>query len=158
MKYFIKLKVIPFTKEGFDKLLSQKAALLSERPEAVENLRKAREMGDLSENGYYKAARAKLSFIDGRLRHFERLIKQAKIVEKVKKDIIDIGCRVKIIANDKTVYKYTIVGGYESNPKEKTISYMSPLGNALMGRKENDFVQVYAPMGRMRYRILKISY
>jgi len=67
-----------------------------ERPDAVEHLRKAREMGDLSENGYYKAARARLSFLDAQLRRLERLVKLGIIVESTGLGKVDIGCKVKI--------------------------------------------------------------
>lgn len=66
---------IPFTQDGYNNFLEEKKKLLSERPEAVDHLRRAREMGDLSENGYYKASRARLSALDARLRHLERLIR-----------------------------------------------------------------------------------
>ena len=70
---------IPFTSEGYQKVVDEKNKLTDERPDAVDNLRKAREMGDLSENGYYKAARARLSTLDARLRSLTRLIRLAEI-------------------------------------------------------------------------------
>ncbi|KKU87929.1 MAG: Transcription elongation factor GreA [Candidatus Gottesmanbacteria bacterium GW2011_GWA2_47_9] len=72
---------ILFTAKGYQQVLVEKEKLLTERPEAVEHLRKAREMGDLSENGYYKASRARLSFLDARIRRVERLIRLGVIVQ-----------------------------------------------------------------------------
>jgi len=157
MKQFIRKEPqIPFTKEGYQKLLKEKEKLTSERPDAVENLRKSREMGDLSENGYYKASRARLSFLDSRIRRVERLIRCAKIVESSGSGYIEMGNTV-IITDGKKEYTYTIVGGYESDPSQKTISYMSPIGRALMGKSVADTVAVAAPSGQVNYTIVKIS-
>jgi len=147
---------IPFTQEGYDKLLEEKKKLISERPEAVDHLRKAREMGDLSENGYYKASRAKLTSLDSRLRHLEKLIRLGRIVQTAHTGFVDIGCTVTITDGTKES-KFTLVGGYESDPVHHTISYISPLGKALMGKKENDFISVNAPKGLVSYTILHIS-
>lgn len=147
---------IPFTKEGYEKLLEEKKKLLSERPEAVEHLRKAREMGDLSENGYYKASRARLSFLDGRIRRIERLVKLAIIASPSQTEKIDIGSSVCITDTQKE-YTYTIVGGYESDPSKNTISHLSPIGRSLMGKKKGDTVEVHAPSGIKTFTVLSIS-
>ncbi len=147
---------IPITQAGFDKLVSEKAQLESERPDAVENLRKAREMGDLSENGYYKASRQRLSFIDGRLRRLTNILKRAKIVVTANTGFVDIGSHVTIRANGREV-EYTVVGGYESDPTQHTISHQSPLGRALMGKKAGDKAIVNAPAGQMTYEILAVT-
>jgi transcription elongation factor GreA len=147
---------IPFTQEGYDKLLEEKKKLLIDRPEAVDHLRKAREMGDLSENGYYKASRAKLSSLDARLRHLEKLIRLGRVVQTAHTGFVDIGCTVTITDGTKESI-FTLVGGYESDPVNHTISYISPLGKALMGKKEQDAVMVYAPKGLVTYTILHIS-
>lgn len=157
MKQFIRKEPrIPFTKEGYQKILDEKAKLTAERPDAVENLRKSREMGDLSENGYYKASRARLSFLDSRIRRVERLVRLAKIVESSGSGNIEMGNTVTI-TDGKKEYTYTIVGGYESNPSQKTISYMSPIGRALLGKRADDTVTVTAPSGSVNYTIVKIS-
>ena len=137
---------IPFTKEGYRKLLEDRAKFLAARPEAVEHLRKAREMGDLSENGYYKSSRQQLSFLDSRIRRVERLIRFAKIIEPA---------HVKL-SDGKNEYEYHIVGGYESDPIKHTISQQSPLGRAIIGKKVNDVVEVHTPGGIKKYTILSI--
>lgn len=147
---------IPFTKEGYQKVLDEKAKLLGERPEAVEHLRKAREMGDLSENGYYKAARARLSFVDAQLRRLERLRRWGVVVESSGSGNVEIGSHVKI-SEGKKVYEYTVVGGYESDPSQKTISHISPLGKALMGKRQGDEVTVVAPARTAVYTVLEIE-
>ncbi len=150
-----KPKSIPFTHDGYQALLDEKARLLTERPDAVENLRKAREMGDLSENGYYKASRARLSTLDARLRHLERLIRFGKIVESANTGFVDIGSTVTMTDGNKESI-FTIVGGYESDPNKQTISYLSPIGKALMGKQEKESIAVTVPSGVVTYRIVSI--
>jgi transcription elongation factor GreA len=137
---------IPFTQEGYQKLLDDRKKFLAARPEAVEHLRKSREMGDLSENGYYKSSRQQLSFLDSRIRRVERLIKLAKIIEPT---------RIKI-SDGKNEYEYHIIGGYESDPIKHTISEQSPLGRAITGKKAGDVVEVITPGGTKKYTILSI--
>lgn len=146
---------IPFTADGYQHVLDEKKKLISERPDAVDHLRKAREMGDLSENGYYKASRAKLSFLDARLRHLEKLIRFGKVVQSANTGFIDIGSTVTIFDGQQKK-TYTIVGGYESDPSKQTISYMSPIGKALMGKKGGDTVDVKTPTGTRTIQILAI--
>lgn len=141
------MKKIPFTQSGYQKLLDEKAKCLKERPEVVGNLQKAREMGDLSENGYYKESKSRLNWIDGRIRYLTRLVRQAEIVASGQ----------VVLSDDEKIYEYKIVGGYESNPAEKTISYQSPLGRAIYGKKAGDIVKVETPNGTKEYKILKIS-
>lgn len=156
-QYFIKpASTIPFTKAGYRKVLEEKARLLAERPEAVDHLKKSREMGDLSENGYYKASRAKLSSIDARLRRVERLVRLGRVVEATGIDTVGIGNLVTI-TDGTNQFTYTLVGGYESDPAQQTISHISPLGRALFGKKKNDTVEVFAPSGKKTYTIADIS-
>ena len=147
---------ILFTGKGYQRVLAEKDKLLAERPEAVEHLRKAREMGDLSENGYYKASRARLSFLDSRIRRVERFIRLGVIVESSQSGIVDIGKKVKLTDGQKE-YEYEIVGGYESDPSKHAISHQSPLGRALMGKREHETVTVEAPSGTTRYTVLAIK-
>ena len=147
---------ILFTKAGYQDVLDQKAKLLRERPDAVENLRKSRELGDLSENGYYKASRARLSFIDAQLKRLEKMVRLGKVVENTNTGIISFGSVVTIsgLSGNQT---FTIVGGDESNPSAKTISHFSPLGKALLGKKQGDIVMLQAPKGDMEFTIVNVS-
>lgn len=155
-RVFIKKELrIPFTKEGYQKVLEEKQKLLGERPDAVDHLRKAREMGDLSENGYYKASRGRLSFIDTRLRRLDRLRRFGIIVQSTGSGRVEIGSRVAVRTGN-TDLEYTIVGGYESDPSKKTISHSSPVGKALMGKKKDDSVEVITPKGIVSYTILAV--
>ena len=138
---------VPFTKNGLDKIAAERDKLTAERPDVVNNLQKAREMGDLSENGYYKETKARLSWLDRRLRYLNRLIKEAEIVNS---DQVELNDGAK-------TYKYQIVGNYESNPQENTISYQSPLGQAIAGKQAGDTIKVKTPRGIKEYKILKLS-
>lgn len=147
---------IPFTKTGYDKIVAEYESYKHDRPDAVVNLRLAREMGDLSENGYYKAARARLSSIDANLRRLERIIKNAKIVEHFNTGSVDIGSTVELLSNGKSI-RYTIVGGYESDPSNHSISHLSPLGKSIVGKSTGAVVSVSTPRGLVSYTIVSIS-
>lgn len=149
-------KQILFTKEGYEDLKKEYQELLNSRKPAVEDLKKAREMGDLSENGYYKAAKFKLSSIDYNLRRLNRLLKSAAIVENTKKDVVDIGSKVTLKTDNKNV-EYLIVGGYESDPSKGKISHLSPLGKELIGKKANDIITITTPSGETSYKIEKVD-
>lgn len=150
------MQTIPFTKVGYENLKKEQQELLVKRKETVDHLRKAREMGDLSENGYYKAAKFELGNIDRRLRKLEEYIRYGKIIEVSTKNVVDIGCTVTLSVG-KAEKTYAIVGKHESNPLEGKLSYASPLGRALMDKKAGDTVVVYAPQGKVEYKILAIS-
>lgn len=149
------LRRIPFTKEGFDKIESEYDIIKVSRPEAVETLRRARDLGDLSENGLYKAARAQLSSIDSRLSRLEILIKLAE-VQEAKPGIIGVGSRVSLREENNEI-TYIIVGEYEANPKEKKISTASPIGRALVGKKVGDTVKVSLPTKKIKLTIKSIG-
>ncbi|MCX8008388.1 MAG: transcription elongation factor GreA [Patescibacteria group bacterium] len=150
-------KKILFTNEGYKKLLEKQERFLRERPEAVENLRKAREMGDLSENGYYKAARARLSFIDAQLRIINNALQRAKVVNTGQNGFVSIGSLVTIDDGERKI-TYTIGGDYESDPLNKIISYQSPVGRSLMNKKVGDVVEVQTPRGMKKFIIVSVEY
>lgn len=152
----VKIDPIPFTQDGFDKLLREQKELQEERPDVLEHLKKARAMGDLKENGYYSATKQKLNYIDGRLRRIAFLLKYGVIVTSENSGVVDIGATVKL--NDGTQdVTYTIVGKEESNPSEGSISYKSPLGKMLLGKKKGDKVTVSVPKGDFTYSIKEIT-
>ncbi len=151
-----RIKRIPVTKEGFEKLQQALKDLQESRPEAVRNLANARAMGDLSENGLYTAAKSRLRSIDAQIFRTEIQIKLADIAETVSKDIVSIGSKVRIDANGVSK-DINIVGDYESNPFEGKISQYSPLGKALMGKKKGETAEFNAPSGKISYKIVSIS-
>lgn len=148
--------MIRFTKSGFEKLKIDLENLIKERPQAVADLKKARDMGDLSENGYYKSARSKLSTIDHNLRKFTYDIKNAIVIENTNKKFAGIGSTVTLQNNDREV-TYSIVGDFEANPKEKKISLLSPIGRALENKQAGSEAEIVTPKGTIYYKLTKIS-
>lgn len=151
---------IRFTKEGYEKLKEEYNNLLRQRPLAVEDLKKARELGDLSENGYYKESKSKLNFIDGRLRRFSDYLKRANIVDedgtKLPIDTVYIGSTVTL-SDGKKERTYQIVGDLEAEPSEGKLSLLSPVGKAIIGKQLNSEVEISTPAGKFTYRITKIA-
>ncbi len=151
---------IRFTKEGYEKLKEEYDDLLRQRPLAVLDLKKAREMGDLSENGYYKESKLKLNFIDGRLRRFSDYLKRADIIDtdgtKLPIDTVYIGSKVTL-SDSKKERTYQIVGDLEANPGEGKLSLLSPIGRAIVGKKLEEEVEIETPAGKYTYKITKIS-
>lgn len=146
-----------FTQKGFDDMLQEKKDLVIARKAAVIDLKKAREMGDLSENGYYKAARFKLNDIDRRIRFLTHLLKEAQVQQIVTKETIDIGCTVEISDGQRTK-TYLLLGGFESNPAEGKLSIISPIGKAMLGKKQGDTFSFESPNGNKQYSILSVVY
>ena len=130
----------PFTKQGYNDLVNERDLLTKSRPEAVANLKTARDMGDLSENAAYRVARSKLSSVDRRLRFLNKILDNAYIMEVDFKGMVDVGCLVTV----ETKFgeqKYQIVNSHESDISNGKISYYSPVGRALIGKRVNDEVE-----------------
>lgn len=145
------------TAEGLAEL---KAELLEleqvKRPALVERIAAARSQGDLSENSEYTAAREELAFVDGRIAELKQILHDAKVVSTHSKSHVDIGCKVTVNMKGKKE-NYTIVGEWEADPLQKKISHSSPLGTALMGKKIGEEVEVDAPVGKIKYKVVSIS-
>lgn len=147
---------IPFTKEGYAKLTTQLEQLQTQRIGAVERLQTAREMGDLSENGAYKAARFELSDIDRKIRRVSSLIKNGIVKNSKNNGTIGFGSKI-VLEKDGNQINYLLVSKFESEPSEKKLSVESPLGMALIGKRVGEKVEVIAPVGKMTYLVKKIN-
>ncbi len=145
------------TKEGREELKNEHNNLVNDkRPQAVKRLSDARDLGDLSENSEYAAAKQDLAFIDGRIAELEEIIRMAKVITTHGKSHVDVGCKVTLHVNGKKE-EFTLVGEWEADPMQKRISHESPLGKALIGKKVGDKVEVEAPAGRLLYKVLHIE-
>lgn len=147
------------TQDGFEKLKKELHELKNiKRPKILERLKKARGMGDLSENSDYHSAKEELSFLDQRIEEIQRLLDKAKVVmnNSNNNQTVGVGSRV-IVENDGDKEEFYIVGEMEGDPVNKKISYSSPLGKALFGRKVGEVVEVEVPAGKMVYKILEIK-
>lgn len=147
---------ILFTEEGLHALKQEHKLLSAKRPEYVQELTKAADMGDRSENAAYKYAKQKLRQTDSRLRYLEKTIDRAKVVTATQCEYVEIGSRVTLFNGDKEL-TYRIVGGNESDPAKGLLSYQSPLGQALLGKRCKETIIVKTPQGDMKYSLLKIE-
>jgi len=147
-----------FTKERLEELKKELEYLKTEgRREVSEQLQKAKEYGDLSENAEYSEAREEQRRLETRISELEVMIRNAIIIEeKVKSSEVKIGSKVFVKRDGKT-YEYFIVGADEANPSLGKISNESPLGKALLGKKVGEEVIVNAPTGKIIYKITKIE-
>jgi len=146
----------PFTKQGYHDLVNEQKELKNSRVDAIANLKTAREMGDLSENAAYKVARSKLSSVDRRLRFLTKILDSAYIMKVDFRGMVDVGCLVTV----KTKFgntTYQIVNSHESDIANGKISYYSPVGRALIGKRVNDVVEVQTPNGKTIYKIKEIK-
>ena len=146
----------PFTKKGYDDLIKERNVLNVQRVTAVVNLKTARDMGDLSENAAYRVARSKLSSIDSRLRFLNKTIDNAYIKEIYFSGLVDVGCTVTV-ESELGIQTFQIVNSHESNVPQGKISYYSPVGRALIGKKAKDTVLIKTPKGNIIYKIKEIK-
>lgn len=137
-----KVASIVFTPEGYKLLQPKLGELQKKREQVLVELQRAREQGDLSENGAYKAARFELGDTDRAIRQLQHQIKYGKAVEPPTDGSIGVGSMVKLRRDDGKEYTYTIVGTYEADPMNGKISIESPMGKVLLGRKIGEEVVV----------------
>lgn len=150
-------QILHLTKEGLEDLKKELEEILNHKlPQATERVRLAREQGDLAENSEYHAAREDLNFIQGRVEELEALIAKATIVKKAVGRKVSIGSKVTVTSHTGDNHTFHIVGKYEADPADKKISDESPLGLALLGKKEGEKVEYEAPVGKILYTIDKI--
>lgn len=149
---------ILLTKEGYEAKLAELDELRTvKRPEIAERLKDAIAYGDISENSEYDAAKNEQAELEYKISELEALIKNAKVIEKVKTDVVRIGQKVKIRnVKTKTESEYTIVSSSEADPINGKISNVSPVGAALISRRVKDKVDVKLPEGTAKYEILSI--
>ncbi len=152
-------KKIYLTKEGLAELKKENDELTNKkRPDVLTRVTQARNMGDLSENAEYVAAREELTFIDGRIDELEIILKQAVIIRDVKSTnhAVKLGSTVTLHSNGKKEV-FTVVGEWEADPENKKISHESPLGKMLIGKRVGDKVQVEAPAGKITYAVISVK-
>lgn len=148
---------IQVTKQGYQELVTELEELKNtKRPHVVARLSNARDQGDLSENSDYISARDELSFVDGRITELEEVIANAEVIPSGKAGAVNIGKKVTVKVSG-TKHTFQIVGEWEADPKAKKISHQSPLGQALLGKKVGDKVEVEAPAGKIQYHIIEIE-
>ena len=150
------------TKDGFKKLEAELEYLRTEkRKEVAQRLHEAAEssLGEFVEDPEFEAAKNEQSFVEGRIRELEMLLANAKLITKKrsKNGEVDVGSVVVIKEGRYKPEEYRIVGAAEANPQEGKISHASPLGKALMGKKEGDKVEVEAPSGSFTIKVVEVK-
>jgi transcription elongation factor GreA len=148
---------VVLTRDGLSELQKEYDDLIqNKRPVAVNRLSDARELGDLSENSEYAAAKQDLAFMDGRIAELEEILHSAKVVTAHTKGHVGVGSKVTVSIKGKKEI-FTVVGEWEADPVQRKISHESPLGKALIGKHQGEQVEVDAPAGKILYKIVSID-
>ncbi len=149
------------TKDGLKKLQDELENLKSvRRIEVAERIKQAIAFGDISENSEYDDAKNEQAFIEGRIQELEQKLRNVEVIsdEKKSKKEVTMGCTVilrDIEFNEDM--EYTLVGTAEADPEAMRISNESPVGAAILGQKVGKVVEVQAPVGTIKYKIMKIK-
>ncbi len=155
---FMTEKTEYLSQESFDKLKTELEDLVKNQiPSIANRIDEARQMGDLSENAEYHAAREDMSWARTREKEIKNILDNAKIIEKTDHSgVIDVGSTIIVDLNGKKK-EYKIVGAQEADPLSGMISNESPLGSAFLGKKKKDKVQVEVPAGVQTYKIIDVK-
>ncbi len=151
---------LPMLAEGYERLTAELKALREERPRIVEAIEEARAHGDLSENAEYHAAKERQGQVEASLSDIEDRVSRAQIIDPatLSGEKIIFGATVSLLDDDAKPVRYQIVGPYEADAKIGRISYASPLGRALIGRRVEDEIEVTVPSGDRCYQVKKIEF
>jgi transcription elongation factor GreA len=155
------VKEIILTPEGHEKL-KEEIELLSttKRREVADRIKQAREFGDIAENSEYDDAKNEQAMLEHRIATLEDRLKSARVVNKkeIPTGIVAVGTKVKLRDVDaKETIEYHIVGSAEANPAEHKLSNESPVGKAIIGKKKGETVEVSAPRGSLKFKIMDIK-
>lgn len=147
------------SQEKYDELKKELTYLTTvRRREIAESLDYARSLGDLSENAEYAEARDLQAATEERIRKLESILQSAKILTHKKGDTVTLGSQVGIQKlGEKDVHTYTIVSSEETNMLECKLSHLSPLGEALMGKKKGEEFTFETPAGRQKYKVVSVQ-
>lgn len=155
-------KEVILTLDGLKKLEQELENLKTvRRREVAERIKQAIEFGDISENSEYEDAKNEQAFIEGRILTLEKMLRNAKVIEQQtenESNVVFIGA--KVLLKDLEYgdeIEYTIVGSAEADPMNNRISNESPVGKAILGRKEGEIVEVSVPAGKLKYKILSVG-
>jgi transcription elongation factor GreA len=155
------VKEVILTPEGYGKLKEEIEYLSTiKRREVAERIKHAREFGDITENSEYDDAKNEQAMLEHRIAMLEERLQNARVIDagEVTTDVVGLGTKVRLkdLDANETV-EYTIVGSAEANPSEHRLSNESPVGKAILGRKKGETVEVSAPRGSIKFKILDIK-
>jgi len=151
---------MPMLAEGQRMLTEELARLKAERPLIVDAIEEARAHGDLSENAEYHAAKERQGQIEASIADIEDRLSRAQVIDPrdLSGDKIVFGATVTLLDDGDKPVRYQIVGQTEADAKAGRISYNSPLGRALIGKKVDEEVEVTVPAGDRFYLVSKIEF
>lgn len=145
------------TEEGLKKLKKELEYLEKvKRKEISERIRDTASQGDLKENAGYDAAKEEQGFTEGRIKELKEIINQAKIIKKQTNGLVQIGSFISL-SSAKEKEEFQIVSPEEADILNNKISFKSPLGERLMGKKKGEKVKIDAPEGKKEYNIIEIK-
>jgi len=150
------------TKEGYQKLADELEFLrVTKRQEVANRLHEAMEGGELIENAEYEAAKNEQAFVEGRIQELEMILASARVIDekqkKEKGDLVQVGSTVTIKEGGNKPEQYSIVGAAEANPREGKISNESPIGKAILNHHAGEEVNIEAPGGTFKVKIVKVE-
>lgn len=156
-----KAKEILMTADGLKKLEDELEQLkVVRRKEVAEKIKQALAFGDLSENSEYDEAKNEQAQVEARIIQIEGTLKIARVIDdsNISTDAVSIGTKVKLLDVEfEDEEEYSIVGSSEADPSQNRLSYESPVGKAVLGKKVGDIVEVDAPAGKIQFKILDIT-
>ena len=155
------MKEVILTADGYKKLQQEIDVLRNDkRREVAERIRVAREFGDIAENAEYDDAKNEQAMLEHKIAQLEERLLSARVITKkeISKDAVSVGAHVRLrdMQANKT-FEYHIVGSAEANPAENKLSNESPVGKAIIGHKKGETVEVAAPRGALKFKILEIN-
>ncbi len=153
-------KIAYFSKEGLEKLQKELKELRAEHPKIAQRIAEARELGDLSENAEYHAAREAMALLEMKIAKLEETLANARVLDESDMDtdmvLILSNVKVKNLDTGKELV-YTLVSPGEADYKQNKISIESPIGKGLLRKKVGDIAEIEVPAGIMRFEILEIT-
>ena len=154
------MEKVPMLAEGYEQITAELKLLRAERPKVVDAIEEARAHGDLSENAEYHAAKERQGQVEATIGDLEDKLSRAQVIDPstLSGDKIVFGATVTLLDDDDKPVRYQIVGPYEADAKIGRISYNSPLGKALIGKKVGEDVEVTVPSGEKFYLVEKIEF
>jgi transcription elongation factor GreA len=153
-------KIAYFSKEGLKKLKAELNELLKEKPKIAQRIAEARELGDLSENSEYHAAREALALLEMKIHQLQETLANARVLDDKDLDpdkALILSTVTFVNLDTRKEFTYTLVSSGEADIREKKISIESPIGKGLLGKKVGDEVEIQVPAGTMRIKITKIT-
>lgn len=149
-------KAFLLTKEGVAELEAELQTLIAERGPVAERIKSARELGDLSENAEYQTAREEHDKLEGRISEIEHILRNVQLITKPRGGKVQVGSTVKL-KGDGGAKEFQVVGTVEADPLNGKISDESPIGQALLGKKLGESVEIVTPAETAAYKITDIS-